>query len=299
MSSATDVFWDWRRRIDFSKFRGNNRTVCLTGTSGTKKTSMLLRTGKLVHKTRGDLVDTYAPAAAGAVCSGMEALLKGGAHFEDRTPYNCYYWHVLWLIMNHFFQKYGNVPFDLDNPNMYADYLWYCDRFVELRECDLFTHFDQDCNTITIIDTNIARCDSTRAARGQGSDVERSNMKYYTFLQNLMFVKIRDDGVNVFDLAEFDDGRTTVDAVIGGAARLLEFALNYLNITNTIPATIPIDDDYDIPSTIQPQQTLLNMYAVHGKREWARWICRTILTGEKEVLESRLPTAAVCFNFLY
>lgn len=273
------------KSVDVSKLTAQNYTLCVDGTSCTKKTSILNTTGRLVSKNQrvnpNQNSDTYFPSMIGYICSGIDNLTCGGPHFEDRSPLNVLDWHILWKVFDDYLKNFGNTEVNEENPIMHEAIDRYKNIFNNYKQSYFYKMFSKDINTIALIDSNIERCDSLRFNRGEASDIERSMWKFYTSLQNLMYKELY-PGLYI-DLEWFGDADSS--DVVSGLAKFLTSVLDKLamrpnlNHAPIINRVLPvIKDDYT-----------LNNITTHTYRSIGRWGCQQ-LAGNDEPLKVRIPS---------
>jgi hypothetical protein len=80
-------------------------------------------------------------------------------------------------------RKKGNV-WDEDGDVTQRSYI---EIFEALRKNPTYVKFRSQVNDLILTNSNIDHVDILRTARAEGSDIERSNWKFYTPLQNLMY----------------------------------------------------------------------------------------------------------------
>lgn len=286
------VFEICKSRVDTSKLTGRNYTLCLDGTSCTKKSSILEATEMLVVKNQqynnNENSDTYFPTMIGYITSGIATLSCGGPHFNDRSPLNVYEWPILWKIMGKFVRQFGNSAVDENNPDILVFLNEVVEIFTAYRESNNL--FSSKINTIALIDSNISRCDSLRYLRGVASDKERSTWKFYTALQNLMYKTLYPD--LVIDLDWFGDAET--DVVVQGIAIFLKSVLFELSSKPNLESAPLIK--LKMPKIKEPgiDHTLKNI-TTHAYRSIGRWGCRKLAyqddySIDSENLHSRIPS---------
>ncbi|KAE9522046.1 hypothetical protein AGLY_017566 [Aphis glycines] len=204
-------------RVDesLSKVLSNAKTnvLCIDGTSCCKKTSILNTIGILpVLKVQNyrNIVNstTFAASAMSYVCAGMIDVLKTAEpRFMDRSPLNVLEWNVLWKFIDKFIVEFGNVRPELTDGKQAAFFEEFDDVFGALKSSYFYDFFRQRLDTVVIIDSNVARCDHTHMRRGEGTDLERANWKFYTFMQNRMYSVLYDH----VDIAWFDGAGGSID----------------------------------------------------------------------------------------
>lgn len=189
------------------------KTFIIDGTSSAKKTTLLNLVSDQVFKTHGqrpeivktqsvynvELINTFTPSTIGYITLGCElantpSIKCNGFKLMDRSPLNPLEWRILWRCMDDFYKKHGNVYPTEEHLEEYTEifklllnFKWYAEKRKNLH-------------ITVIVDSNVERCDKSRHARGEGSDVERSNWKFYTIFQNMMYKTLYPN--NYIDLDE-------------------------------------------------------------------------------------------------
>lgn len=274
-----------KQRVNVFKLTGKTYTLCIDGTSCTKKTSILNKTGRFVNKVQqtnpSTNSDTFFPAMLGYICAGINSLQCEGPHFVDRSPINVLDWHILWKIMDGHLKRFGNVEINENNPEMAAALEEYREIFRQYKETDHYKLITQNINTIALIDSNVARCDNMRYCRNEGSDRERSMWKFYTPLQNLMYQVLYED--LCVDWAWFGDAET--DHVVSGISKFLVAVLDKLASSSEL--LYPPLKNCRLP-TPKVDYTLKNI-TTHVYRSIGRWGCRILAGESEETLRSRMP----------
>lgn len=282
------------KNVDITKLTAKNYTLCIDGTSCTKKSSIIRHTGRTFSKNQylnpNRNSNTFAPAMIGYICSGIHNLPAGGPHFEDRSPMNVLDWHILWIIMNDFLKTFGNVSVDETNLSIYNAVQKYKEIFSAYKKWHVYKMFINDINTIALIDSDVHRCDNTRYLRGEGSDKERSQWKFYTYLQNLMYKELYPK--LVIDLAWFDD--CDLSEVISGISKFLNSTLDILSQRPNLDYAPLINRRLPTPKC---DYNLINI-TTHAYRSVGRWGCQ-ILAGNEEPLKSRLPSYINVDNIMH
>lgn len=279
-----DVVDICNKRVNVSKLTAKNATLCIDGTSCTKKSSILEATQQKVSKIQRvngvRTTNTYFPSAIGYISVGVNNLKCGGARFEDRSPMNVLDWIVLWRIADDFLLKFGNVAITQTSKEMRQALSEYKELFAEYKNWYVYKMFSCDINTIALINSNTAVCDELRYSRNEGSDKQRSTWKFYTGLQNLMYEALY-PGL-IIDLAWF--GVADADDVVSGIAIFLNSVLQTL-------ATRPNLDHARLISrklpSLKEDYTLLNA-TTHVYRSIGRWGA-AVLMDQEEDLRFRIP----------
>lgn len=260
-------------QIDRGQFNAPTHSLCVDGTSATKKTTILERTGEPVVKIKRmtNVFDrnTYFPSMIGYIAYGLNSQNRGVPHFYDRSHLNCLEWNVLWSVMDDYVRKVGNVrPISSD-----ARIATLLDRyrkiFESLRDSYYYRRFRQQINVIAFVDSDVDRCNELRALRNQGSDQERSKWLFYTDLQNLMYRTLY-PGAHI-DMNWFN---APIETVVNGVSKWLVQTLREISANcrqsmkpvPLLPYKLPIlDHDY----------TLSNM-TTHVYRSIGRLACKKI-----------------------
>lgn len=272
-------------KVDVSKLTANNYTLCVDGTSCTKKTSILKATNRYVSKNQhvnsNQNSDTYFPSMIGYICSGINNLTCGGPHFEDRSPMNVLDWHFLWKIFDDYLKTFGNLEPKNNNLDMQNKLLKYKSIFNAYKNWYIYKMFSGQINTIALIDSNIGRCDSLRFARGENSDRERSQWKFYTAFQNLMYKELYED--LYIDLDWFGDADSC--DVVSGISKYLVSVLDMLAARPNLDYAPLVDRRLPMPK----MDYNLSNITTHTYRSIGRWGCQLIL-GNEEHLKTRIPS---------
>nr|AHW98275.1 GrBNV_gp44-like protein [Nilaparvata lugens endogenous nudivirus] len=291
-----------------SIFRKAVPVLYVDGTACTKKSSTLARTGLRVDKIQKTQtfknMDSYGPTMLGYICSGM---VQQANDLEPRvidSPLNVLEWHILWKLIDLFVLKFGNcaphfaesVESSIDNYvgddndldgssiNTMLDFTRKFDYiFYNLQDSYYYKHFRSQLNTVVFIDSNISRCDSLHRKRNVGSDMVRSEWKFYTILQNRMYSVLYPH--ECIDLAWFSacdsDIMTAmsmyVESVLDG---LVERASRTIQQNNSILVRIT-------PPTTSVDYTLANI-TTHTYRTLARIGCKSIVNASTDTSDDDL-----------
>lgn len=180
----------------------SNNVLCVDGTSATKKTTILQRTGHQVTKiqklAKFKNINRYFPSMLGYICTGLRTFKLGSMRLNDRSPLNPLEWHVLWCCMSDYFVNNGNVyPIDLSKYEVIMK---------KLKKSFFYEFFSRKINCLAFIDSNCSRCDEIRGRRNEGSDAQRSKWRFYTPMQNMMYSVLYEG--RVIDMAWFDEFTT-------------------------------------------------------------------------------------------
>lgn len=243
-----------------SNFCGN-KTFVLDGTSACKKTTILNEVRdqlaeyfgeypEIVKCKKLERTNTFVPSTIGYMYSGLENVRMpskqcGGFKLMDRSPLNALEWRLLWKCMDHFVRiDCGNVnalptQFQLDN---------YSAMFKHLLASHYYRNLRRDVQGLVIIDSDVKRCDNSRAQRNQKSDKIRSNWLFYTPFQNMMYKTLYPD--NYIDLADLtqDSNKTepeNMKSAIEHITNLIVAKCKILNIAPIQPTTYP---RYSLPT---------------------------------------------------
>ncbi|AYP97936.1 GrBNV gp44-like protein-like protein [Mauternbach virus] len=280
-----EIFEICMKRVQYKKLNAPNHTLAIDGTSCTMKTSILNKTGypitKVQRNHRIQNPDTFGPSMIGYVCAGINDSFGTVPHFSDRSPMNVIDWHILWKFMDRYLTRFGNVAPNEKNAEMTLQFNMFRTGFRAYREKCEIKNLVANINCIAIVDTNILRCDEMRLIRNRAnSDIERSTWKFYTFMQNLMYMELYPD--LYIDMAWFHNSEA--DKIVYGVSKFFNTVLNHL-IKTIKPSTCNLYK-YSLP-TIRHDYNLSNI-TVHAYRSIGRWGCRTLI-GNDEELRLRMP----------
>lgn len=250
-------------------------SLCVDGTSATRKSTILSESGCIVHKiqrqTNAVDMDTYFPSAIGYSCFGICTQNCDAPHLYDRSHLNPFEWRLLWAVMDDYVRRNGNSRPDEDST------LWrsYRRLFEDLRESYHYSYLRKRINALAIIDSNVARCDDARRRRDCGSDRERSDWLFYTPLQNLMYSTLYPNAM--IDLAWFDC--TEAESVTSGLALWISSALRRIS-QNVAPQSRVSYTPLRLPVAFR-NLTLANVTS-HMYRSLRRVACKR----EQEIADS-------------
>lgn len=268
-------------RVSVDAIRGSaslTASLCVDGTSATRKSTILERTGCLVHKiqrqTRAVDMDTYFPSAIGYATFGLSTQNCDEPHLYDRSHLNPFEWRLLWAVMDDYVRRRGNSRPREDSA------LWsrYRSLFEDLRTSYHYSHLRSRVNAVAFVDSNVARCDDARRRRGRGSDRERSDWLFYTPLQNLMYRTLYPDAhvdVAWFDHADPDCVTQGIALWLSTTLERLKFAVPSDQRVVRVPFSLPVAFNH---------LTLANVTA-HMYRSMRRVACKR----EQEIADSRHP----------
>jgi len=292
-----EIFEICMEKVQYQKLNAPNHTLAIDGTSCTMKSSILNATGRPITKVqrnhRIQNPDTFGPSMIGYVCAGINDSFGTIPHFSDRSPMNVVDWHILWKFMDRYLTQFGNVVPNEKNSEMALEFETFRKGFRVYREKCEIKDAVANINSIAIVDTNTMRCDEMRLNRNRSdSDVERSTWKFYTFMQNLMYMELYPD--LYIDMAWFHN--SDADRIVIGVSKFLNTVLNYL-IKTIEPSTCNLYK-YSLP-TIKHDYNLSNI-TIHTYRSIGRWGCK-ILTGssDEEDLRPRIPGYLEVDNILH
>lgn len=258
-------------QIDRDQFRAPTRSLCVDGTSATKKTTVLERTGQPVVKIKRmtNVFDrnTYFPSMIGYIAYGINSQNRGEPHFYDRSHLNCLEWNVLWRVMDDYVRKVGNVRPMLGDARIAALMDRYRKIFESLRESYYYRRFREQINAVAFVDSDVDRCNELRALRNQGSDQERSKWLFYTDLQNLMYRTLYPGAY--IDMNWFN---APTDTVVNGVSKWLVQTLREISTTRAT-AAVPLMP-YKLP-ILDHDYTLSNI-TTHVYRSLGRLACKKI-----------------------
>lgn len=283
--SKQEVIKKCEEAVNWNLLSGNNYTLCVDGTSCTKKSSILNATGRLCTKiskmNNFQNTDTYFPSMIGYICRGMLSLREGGPHFNDRSPLNVLDWAFLWRLLNDFLVSFGNVRPSFDD-EAHRPFLENAVSMIQnFRDSYYRKMFSRQINCVVIIDSDVDRCDQLRMQRSESSDYERSQWKFYTFFQNLMYKELY-SGLCI-DLTMFKE--TETDVVVEGIADFCNMTLNNLIETRVRPSPRPLPVG-KLP-TIACDYNLSNM-ETHIYRSVGRRACKAAV-GINEEMHKYVP----------
>lgn len=244
----------------------SNMVLCVDGTSATKKTTILQRTGHQVTKIQKlagfKNINRYFPAMLGYICTGLRSFMMGPMRLNDRSPLNPMEWHVLWCCMSDYFVTNGNsYPTDLSKYEIIIR---------KLKDSFFYEFFSKKINCLVFIDSNCARCDETRAKRNEGSDVQRSKWRFYTPMQNMMYSVLYEG--RVIDMAWFDEFDTeTVCLGVSMWIRDLITDMAKLDLVRVVP--LP---KFSLPMNHPELDYALENIKTHAYRSVGRVGCKII-----------------------
>lgn len=288
MLTEQEVFEKCIRMIDVSKFKTGNLTLCVDGTSCTKKTSILDATGCLVTKVsrlhKFTNANTYFPATIGYISEGLLSLRREDAHFNDRSPLNVLDWNVLWSVMTDFLKKFGNVRPSETHPEHKQCLDKYRRIFQLYRSSSFYMRLAKEVNCIAFVDSDIERCDELRMLRKESSDTDRVTWKFYTYLQNLMYTTLYPD--LYIDMHDFGNCHPSI--VVRGVSKFLFATLAKISRTNTLVSNPSLAITCKLPLR-KLDYNLVNMEA-HMYRSIGRWGSRKIMGDERNQLSTYAPS---------
>lgn len=256
-----------RDEILYHAIKSKNAVLCVDGTSATKKTSIIHNTGcfntKIQQLANFKNINSYFPAMLGYITSGILSFDYGPQRLNDRSPLNPLEWHVLWCCMSDYYINYGNVfPENLSK---------YIEIFNKLKRSYFYQCFNEKINCIAIIDSNCRRCDDVRRRRNHGSDYERSNWKFYTPMQNMMYTVLYDG--KIIDLAWFDQYTNTNDVCLGISMWLRDLLREIQSLTTI---KIPQLKMFNLPLNFPNVDYALQNFTTHTYRSVGRVGCKII-----------------------
>lgn len=282
-------------------FRARCHTLCLDGTSSTGKTTILRRTGLPISKVQRSFnavnVNTYFPSMIGYIAAGINASNTGQRRINDRSFLNPLEWRVLWRVMDHWLRNYGNRMPDLNDASMSAALKSYVGVFERLRGSYYYANLRRRFNVVALIDTNVERCDERRRRRNSGSDGERSNWMFYTYLQNLMYQTLYP--MQHIDVAWFDVFDENIVAF--GIAEWLKFKVAMLDQGPSVDRHLRLPVAMRSPDLLLANDTT-HLYRARG-RLYAKAVARnepaaaTVYPSYLNVDEEHVAHAPIaCFN---
>lgn len=260
--------------VDDILLNAKTNTICVDGTSCTKKTSILMTTGHKVTKVQQYNTcynpDTFFPSMIGYISAGIIENCNATPHYNDRSPLNVLDWYILWHAMDKFVSRFGNVRIDIDTKPEHAEFVnELVDIFDKYRTVYYRKMLNSTITCIALVDSNVDRVDLLRYERSQGSDIERSAWRFYTQMQNIMYTTLYPN--THIDLNWFTDCNT--DAVVWGIVTFLNQTLDQMvaRPANVLESFFP---SCKLPS-IRVDYTLRNAQ-VHVQRAVGRWTCKKL-----------------------
>lgn len=246
----------------------------MDGTSCTMKSSILHSTQQYVTKiqqqTSAININTLFPSMIGYICYGIEFSKKNGKQYFDRSPLNSYEWCILWRILNDFYMKYGFV---IPNENEHYESLQLYKRiFTNLKHLFIYRFFRQYINGIAIINSDYEFVDKLRLQRNNGTDIERSRWKFYTYLQNLMYEILYP--TTHIDLYWFKDMKN--DSIVKGISKFLNETLNNL------PKIDINNNNNEILTLLKTNDLTLDNFSTHIYRSIGRHYCKTTIDNNND-----------------
>ena len=277
-----DVFDICCRRVDERELiRYNNVTICVDGTSCTKKSSILERTGYPVMKTQRlanfQCTDTFFPSTIGYITTGILSLSEGDYHVNDRSPLNPLEWRILWRVMDDYVKRYGNIDPELlkDDELFFKDIV---DLLDNLNEAYYYKMFRKKVNCIALIDSDTGRCDSLHYLRNESSDRDRVEWKFYSKFQNLLYKRLYKK--SYIDLAWFNN--TDDETIVKGISMFIRSAMGKLKMFNSEhggPINRPLfSNKLPLPKF---DYNLINM-ETHVYRSIGRVNCRLLIANQSD-----------------
>lgn len=265
-------------------------TLCVDGTSATRKSTVLGLTGLEVRKVQrfatSRNTDTYFPSMIGYIASGINQQSTGELRkpkLNDRSYLNVLEWNLLWRMMDDYVQRMGNTdPWVTDGgPKLMNEYRT---AFKNLAASYHYRYLRQKFRSIAFIDSDVRRCDMIRMRRNEGNDRERSSWLFYTPMQNLMYETLYP--MAHVDLAWFshielgdDDRDLVVSALSVWVRRLAYCALNRQELSD---AYVP-HRSFKLPSTIDPTKDYcLRNIEVHTYRAFGRMVAKRAFLEAQE-----------------
>lgn len=274
--------------IDICNFKINKKllkspthTIFVDGTSCTKKSTILSKTGiettKVQYHANTKNPDTYFPSLIGYIATGINNQNCGKPHFNDRSPLNVLEWRILWKIMDNYMKTIGNKRPNLKIPKIFELFDNYKNIFLSLKNSYYYQYFRSKINGIAFIDSNVERCDELRCLRNENTDLQRSQWLFYTDLQNLMYKTLYPE--TYIDMAWFNTNNT--DIVVDGIAKWLVNLLDEITNRN-IQITQPPICKFKLP-TIKYDYNLSNINA-HIYRSVGRNGCKRIVNSDDNII---------------
>lgn len=189
MASIKDICHE---TIKVQNFTGSSSCLCIDGTSGCFKTTILQRLKEknyVVTKVQQQHTiinpNTFSLSTLGYLTTGLiNQYMYEGVQFSDRSFLNPLQWSFLWKFMDAYKCQFGNTYVNMKEPEMKKFINNFQEKTVAFRNNIIYQNFNKEINCIAIINTDYHKVDSIRRVRGIGSDMERCDWKFYTFLQN-------------------------------------------------------------------------------------------------------------------
>lgn len=199
----------------------------------------------------------------GYIMSGLYDILTSAStpHFTDRSPTNVFEWNILWKLMGRYVQDYGNT-----NPSTKSDNEKKVVAILnDVRECYFYKTWRQQFNCVVLINSNIDSVDMIRLKRNENSDGERSQWRFYTYYQNLMYKTLYPN--QYIDLAWFDGYKN--DQIIDGIVKYLEYALDRIEYKESKLLVQMMQQPVRMP-TMEDTSFLTLNYNAHAFRQMGR-----------------------------
>lgn len=265
--------------------------LCVDGTSATRKSTVLARTGLPVRKVQRFApvrnADTYYPSMIGYIAAGINGQNTGGAaHLNDRSYLNTLEWCVLWRLMDDYVTRKGNTdPLDNEAPDASeraALLDGYRQAFRDLVVSYHYRSLRRRFRALAFLDSNVARCDELRTRRGEGSDRERSAWRFYTPLQNLMYETLYPaahiDLAWFDELEENDDGG---DLLVASLAHWLRRLTERLACLDDRAAIVVPHRPFHLPIADTTRDYSLRNMETHVYRTFGRLAARKLALSRK------------------
>lgn len=228
--------------------------------------------------------NTYFPSTIGYIASGLMNQNTEGPHFNDRSFLNTLEWRILWKAMDDYYKRFGNVVPDETRDDIKSALDEYRRLFDDLLDSYFYKRFRRMMNGIAIIDSNTDRCDALRQARREGSDLERSSWRFYTFMQNLMYSRLYPS--SHIDVAWFDDHE--MDTVTASIAAWLKSLLDRLVESVASNVRVPLVK-FKLP--VPKHDFCLSNISTHSYRSRGRLACKIAVNpSEAPTLANYIPS---------
>lgn len=233
--------------IGFSFLNSTSKWLCIDGTSGCFKTTIINKISQTrnipIFKVQNEIpimVPNSHPASClGYIYSGLLSQSESNhSTICDRSFLNTYEWSsFIWRVLGTYNREFGNVdPRELYN----------CEEFIlfkqnivknaeKLLKFEPYKNNRSKINCIVIINDDCKKVDAIRMNRGEGSDMDRSEWKFYTYFQNLCYSLLYPN--SCINLNDFD---TDLNTILDGICRFVNLCLDYLNENNHIKIHQPI-----------------------------------------------------------
>lgn len=296
--SANDVCRECCQKVNVDAvFKTNTPRIVVDGTSGCFKSSILQATSlpiyKVQHYNHIRQFNSFNLSYVGYSFSGLVDLSCAGAKrsVQDRGIFNQGEWKILWHLMGEYKKQFNNTPLDTNNTRIDQFMAMFRDTFFSYSKSTVFEFFRNKMNMLIIINSNHEYVDNVRKARNQGSDIMRSDMSFYTQLQNEMYKVLYPECI--LDIGYFLSKGYSTNAIIAGIAEYINVLLKKQPHTNT--SLDPIAVQLTVP-TVKDDLYMLNM-TTHVYRNVLRQKSKEISESDQIVRNSIPATPGVIVTF--